>query len=252
VIHTFIGDLSIAVVSPAGTRVVLRDREGADADDLHQTWTPATTPALSDLMGQPFAGRWTLHLTDHAGQDTGRLDRWRLEVDPTAAPTVIEAAATLPAGGLAIPDAEATGITSTITVTQAAVLTQAQVTVDVRHSFIGDLVVQLTAPPAPSPPSTTAPAQATTTSANPMTQQPPRPCRPSPAWPPTAPGPSTSATSPPSTPATWRHGRCACLPEPPRPRTITALQPQELRPVERYRATVSPPHSSGATSLRFG
>ena len=146
VIHTFIGDLSIAVVSPAGTRVVLRDREGADADDLHQTWEPATTPALSDLMGQPFAGRWTLHLTDHAGQDTGRLDRWRLEVDPTAAPTVIEAAATLPAGGLAIPDAEATGITSTITVTQAAVLTQAQVTVDVRHSFIGDLVVQLTAP----------------------------------------------------------------------------------------------------------
>jgi subtilisin-like proprotein convertase family protein len=89
-------------------------------------------------MGQPVAGRWTLHLTDHAGQDTGRLDRWRLQVDPTAAPTVIEAAATLPAGGLATPDAQATGITSTITVTQAAVLTQAQVTVDVRYSFIGD------------------------------------------------------------------------------------------------------------------
>jgi subtilisin-like proprotein convertase family protein len=145
VIHTFIGDLSIAVVSPAGTRVVLRDRADADADDLHETWTPATTPALSDLVGQPFAGRWTLHLTDHAGQDTGRLDRWRLEVD-TAAATVIEAAADLPAGGLAIPDAEATGISSTITVTQAAVLAQAQVTVDVRHPFIGDLVVQLTAP----------------------------------------------------------------------------------------------------------
>jgi M6 family metalloprotease-like protein len=145
VIHTFIGDLSIAVVSPAGTRVVLRDRADADADDLHETWTPATTPALSDLVGEPFAGRWTLHLTDHAGQDTGRLDRWRLEVD-TAAATVIEAAADLPAGGLAIPDAEATGISSTITVTQAAVLAQAQVTVDVRHPFIGDLVVQLTAP----------------------------------------------------------------------------------------------------------
>jgi subtilisin-like proprotein convertase family protein len=83
VIHSFIGDLSIAVVSPAGTRVVLRDRAGAGADDLHETWTPATTPALSDPVDQPFAGRWTLHLTDHAGQDTGRLDRWRLEVDPT-------------------------------------------------------------------------------------------------------------------------------------------------------------------------
>jgi subtilisin-like proprotein convertase family protein len=146
VIHSFIGDLSIALVSPAGTRVVLRDRAGAGADDLHETWTPATTPALSDLVGEPFAGRWTLHLTDHAGQDTGRLDRWRLEVDPAAAAGVIEVAATVPAGGLAIPDADATGITSTLTVTQAAVLAQAQVTVDIRHSFVGDLVVQLAAP----------------------------------------------------------------------------------------------------------
>ena len=146
VIHSFIGDLSIALVSPAGTRVVLRDRAGADADDLHETWTPATTPALSDLVGEPFAGRWTLHLTDHAGQDTGRLDRWRLEVDPAAAAAVIEVAATVPAGGLAIPDADATGITSTLTVTQAAVLAQAQVTVDIRHPFVGDLVVQLAAP----------------------------------------------------------------------------------------------------------
>jgi subtilisin-like proprotein convertase family protein len=50
VIHSFIGDLSIALVSPAGRRVVLRDRAGAD--DLHETWTPATTPALSDLVGR--------------------------------------------------------------------------------------------------------------------------------------------------------------------------------------------------------
>jgi subtilisin-like proprotein convertase family protein len=59
---------------------------------------------------------------------------------------VIEVAATVPAGGVAIPDAEATGITSVLTVTDAAVLAQAQVTVDIRHPFIGDLVVQLTAP----------------------------------------------------------------------------------------------------------
>ena len=59
---------------------------------------------------------------------------------------MIEVAASIPAGGLAIPDADATGITSTLTVTEAAVLAQAQVTVDIRHPFIGDLVVQLTAP----------------------------------------------------------------------------------------------------------
>ena len=146
VIHTFIGDLTIAVVSPAGTRAVLRDRAGGNADDLHETWTPATTPALAELVGEPFAGRWTLHITDNARQDTGRLDRWRLEVDPAAAPAAIEVTAGVPAGGVAIPDADAAGITSTLTVAETAVVAQVQVTVDIRHPFIGDLVVELTGP----------------------------------------------------------------------------------------------------------
>ena len=72
VIHSFIGDLSIAVVSPPDPRV-LRDRAGAGADDLPRAWTPAATPAMSDLVGRPFADRWTLLLTDHAGRDDWRL-----------------------------------------------------------------------------------------------------------------------------------------------------------------------------------
>jgi M6 family metalloprotease-like protein len=146
VIHTYIGDLTIAVVSPAGRRVVLRDQVGGAADDLHATWTSTTTPALDDLVGEPFAGRWTLHITDNARQDTGRLDGWRLEVDPAAAPAAIEVTADVPAGGVAIPDADAAGITSTLTVAETAVVVQVQVTVDIRHPFIGDLVVELTAP----------------------------------------------------------------------------------------------------------
>jgi M6 family metalloprotease-like protein len=145
VVHADIGNLSIAVVSPGGHRAVLRDREGG-ADHLHATWTPVTTPTLGDLVGQPFAGRWTLQLSDQAGQDTGRLDGWRLEVDPTATPAAIEVAADVPAGGVAIPDDDAVGITSTLTVPDSAIVARAQVTVDVHHPFIGDLVVELTAP----------------------------------------------------------------------------------------------------------
>ncbi|MGH8835818.1 MAG: M6 family metalloprotease domain-containing protein [Actinomycetes bacterium] len=147
VIHTYIGDLSFALISPAGDRVMLRDQVGGGADDLHETWTSATVPALANLVGQPFAGRWTLHIADHARRDTGRLDRWRLEVDPAAAPAPIEVVADVPAGGLAIPDANAVGIASALTVAEAAVVAGVQVTVDIRHPFIGDLVVALTAPP---------------------------------------------------------------------------------------------------------
>jgi subtilisin-like proprotein convertase family protein len=147
VIHTYIGDLSFALISPAGDRVMLRDQVGGGADDLHETWTSATVPALANLVGRPFAGRWTLHIADHARRDTGRLDRWRLEVDPAAAPAPIEVVADVPAGGLAIPDANAVGIASALTVAEAAVVAGVQVTVDIRHPFIGDLVVALTAPP---------------------------------------------------------------------------------------------------------
>jgi len=152
VIHTYIGDLSFALVTPAGERVMLRNQVGGGADDLHETWSSATTPALAQLAGQPFTGRWTLHIADHARRDTGRLDRWRLEVEPTAAPAPIEVGADVPAGGIAIPDADAVGIASTISVAGAAAVPGAAavagvaVTVDIRHPFIGDLVVALTAP----------------------------------------------------------------------------------------------------------
>jgi len=146
VIHTYIGDLSIALITPAGDRIMLRNQVGGGADDLHATWTSATAPALANLVGQPVAGRWTLHIADHARRDTGRLDRWRLDVDPAAAPAPIEVVADVPAGGIAIPDANAVGIESTLTVAEAAVVAGVQVAVDIRHPFIGDLVVALTAP----------------------------------------------------------------------------------------------------------
>ena len=148
VIHTYIGDLTVALVSPAGRRVVLRDRSGGGADDLHATWTSEGGGPLSGLVGEPFAGRWTLHLVDHVRKDTGRLDRWRIEVEPSTAAT-IDATAEIPSEGLPIPDADAAGIASAVTVEAAAVVHGVRVGVDIRHPFVGDLVVELAAPAGP-------------------------------------------------------------------------------------------------------
>ena len=148
IIHTYVGDLSIALISPAGQRVVLREGEGGGADDIHATWTSATSGGLGGLIGKPFAGRWTLHVADKAKQDTGRLDRWRIEIESDA-PAPIQVAADIPAEGLAIPDANTTGIASTVSVEADAAVAAAQVTVDIRHPFIGDLVMELVAPSGP-------------------------------------------------------------------------------------------------------
>lgn len=78
--HTYIADLSVSLVSPRGTTVVLHDRAGGSADNLIRTFTATSVPALADLAGEPTRGTWTLRVADLAGQDTGKLVRWSLRL----------------------------------------------------------------------------------------------------------------------------------------------------------------------------
>lgn len=76
--HSWVGDLEVSLVSPAGTQVPLHARGGGSAHDLNATYTAATTPALAALAGQPAAGTWTLRVADREAQDVGKLNGWRL------------------------------------------------------------------------------------------------------------------------------------------------------------------------------
>ena len=84
VIHSFIGDLSIAVVSPC------RNPRGAARPGGRRRRRPAPDmdardhPGIERSRGPAVRRPLDLHLPDHAGQDTGRLDRWRLESTPPA------------------------------------------------------------------------------------------------------------------------------------------------------------------------
>jgi M6 family metalloprotease-like protein len=78
--HPYTGDLRVVLLSPTGRRVVLHNRTGGSADDLHLSLDSTPPSALAPLVGQPVAGQWLLRVSDHARADTGTLDRWRLEV----------------------------------------------------------------------------------------------------------------------------------------------------------------------------
>ena len=80
--HTYIGDLRVNLVSPAGTEVLLHDRTGGSDDNLVRTYTAATTPALSGLAGQSAAGSWRLKVVDREAQDQGKLNAWRVLLKP--------------------------------------------------------------------------------------------------------------------------------------------------------------------------
>jgi subtilisin-like proprotein convertase family protein/subtilisin family serine protease len=80
VTHPFIGDLSVALVSPAGVRswLLLRPGEGpysafgSSQDDIHFTFDTVIN------WGEDSAGTWTLTVADNSLFDAGMLDRWTL------------------------------------------------------------------------------------------------------------------------------------------------------------------------------
>jgi subtilisin-like proprotein convertase family protein len=80
--HSWVGDLRIELVSPAGTVVRLHDQSGGSQKNLNTTFTAATTPGLAALVGQPAAGHWRLRVSDLAAQDVGKLAAWRLNLKP--------------------------------------------------------------------------------------------------------------------------------------------------------------------------
>jgi subtilisin-like proprotein convertase family protein len=76
--HTYIGDLSLTLISPSGKEVKLHARTGGDQDNLHGIYGVDLTPQepLSALVGEPLEGVWKLLVQDHISLDKGVLKTW--------------------------------------------------------------------------------------------------------------------------------------------------------------------------------
>ena len=82
--HTYIGDLRVSLLSPSGTEVFLRSQTGGSADNVDEIYTSATTPTLGALAGESINGTWGLKVSDRVGQDVGKLNNWRVVIQPVA------------------------------------------------------------------------------------------------------------------------------------------------------------------------
>lgn len=110
VAHGFVGDLSLTLRSPSGTRVALLDRPGMPASQFgcgdanfditfsdastfdpephclgDQPWySGAARPIqpLAALIGEPSNGRWELTVDDAEPNDSGEVIAWDLVTDP--------------------------------------------------------------------------------------------------------------------------------------------------------------------------
>ena len=71
--HTYRGDLTITVTSPAGTSVAIATNAPASGNDVQRAGL-----TLDEFAGESPEGVWTLTVLDGAGGDTGTLNAWGL------------------------------------------------------------------------------------------------------------------------------------------------------------------------------
>ncbi len=140
--HTYVGDLVVRIISPRGTSVALHNRNGGDTDNLNKVFDLQNVAGLSVLNGEPVSGTWTLFVADQAPADSGILNKWTLHLGTaqTQAITVEESP------GIMIPDNNSAGIERSLNVSANASVKEIEVGMDITHSYISDLIVNLVAP----------------------------------------------------------------------------------------------------------
>lgn len=78
--HTYIADLIVNMVSPEGSVISLHSRIGGSADNIIKDYDFTNLPDLRNLQGQSVQGIWRLRISDVAGQDVGKLNKWSIKI----------------------------------------------------------------------------------------------------------------------------------------------------------------------------
>ena len=141
--HTYIGDLVVDLTGPGGQKAMIHNRGGGSADNLIKSYDLASQPSLSAFTGQSAQGIWSLSVMDVAGQDVGKLNRWGLEIVTEAGSKAVRGEAT---PGLGIPDNNPAGVSSSIPIAVQGTVRQLKVSVDITHTYVGDLQLELVSP----------------------------------------------------------------------------------------------------------
>ena len=140
--HTYQGDLRVKLTAPDGREAMLHERKGGGQDNLVRSFDMDDTPSLSNLTGRGAQGSWVLSVADLASRDIGVLKNWGFNLGLDGSPNTVWETAP----GLHIPDQDAEGIISELKVDGQGSLTDVELTVDITHTWRGDLSVTLESP----------------------------------------------------------------------------------------------------------
>jgi subtilisin-like proprotein convertase family protein len=137
--HSYIGDLTVEL-RHGGKTVVLHNRAGGGDDNLVEEYM------VSDFIGESISGGWELFMADKANIDTGSLNKWSIVYAPgdgSVPPTPTDVITHENTTATQIPDNNETGIKSVINVPEGGTVKRLTVNVDITHTYIGDLLVEI-------------------------------------------------------------------------------------------------------------
>jgi len=140
--HSYVGDLKLELGAPTGETVVLQNRRGGREDDIRFTYDTTNTLALTSLIGKTVQGDWRLKVQDFAPLDTGIFNSWELELAARKDTALLLEKAP----GMTIPDNDRTGVIDTISTQSAGKVKELEVSIDITHTYIGDLTITLISP----------------------------------------------------------------------------------------------------------
>ena len=122
----------------------LRDRKGRSPDNIVKTYDLNKHPNLMTFIGDQIQGDWILHVADYARVDTGKLVSWgiKLSIQQVGRKTLKKEASP----NQTVPDNDPSGIESVIHVGKSGRIVNLDVSVDIIHTWIGDLRVTLVEP----------------------------------------------------------------------------------------------------------
>ena len=78
--HNNISNLRVELTSPGGKRAILHNRTDIGKKDLLKSYDSQSKASLVAFLGQSLQGKWILRMRDLASRDTGKLNKWSLEV----------------------------------------------------------------------------------------------------------------------------------------------------------------------------
>jgi subtilisin-like proprotein convertase family protein len=140
-----VNDLRATLTTPWGVVVELLPRgAGGRTQAVKITYDEAKLPALSTLRGRNSQGAWKLTVQDLGPADKGTLSSWDLDIGSAATTTGPVELKKSP--GTQIPDYPAAGIERSLTNGKAFAIGSVEVSVDISHTFIGDLQESLVSP----------------------------------------------------------------------------------------------------------